>query len=171
MLKAQDILVLLKLAHQEPDWTFEGVAAELYLSPSTVHRSINRCRGAGLYEKAQKAVNRAALLEFLAHGAKYVFPPVWGGEARGIPTAWGAPPLSDRLSSSQENVPVWPYARGRARGLALKPLHPTVPRAATKDRQLFEALALFDAIRIGTARERALAVKELERRLGATILA
>lgn len=50
--------------------------------------------------------------------------------------------------------------------MALEPLHPVVPEVASRDPQLGEALALFDAIRIGKTRERALAVEELSRRLG-----
>jgi DNA-binding MarR family transcriptional regulator len=165
MPKPQDIVVLLKLSRQQPGWTFEKIAAELDLSPSAIHRSLNRAQKSGLYDSRRKAVNRAALLEFLAHGAKYVFPAVRQGEARGLPTAWAAAPLADLLSSAQENVPVWPHARGKVRGIALEPLHPVVPEAARRDRQLGELLALFDAIRIGNARERGLAVKELEKRL------
>jgi hypothetical protein len=169
VLKSQDIIVLLKLAGQESGWTFEKVAAELDLSPSAVHRSLDRAGRAGLYDASRRLVNRAPLLEFLAHGARYVFPAVWGGEARGFPTAWAAPPLADRLSSSRENVPVWPHALGKVRGIALEPLHPAVPEAARGDRQLGEALTLFDAIRIGNARERALAIQELGQRLDAHI--
>lgn len=169
MLKPQDIVVLLKLTGQQPGWTFEKVATELDLSPSAVHRSIDRAKQAGLYDARRKTVNRAALLEFLAHGARYVFPAVRQGEARGVPTAWAAAPMVDLLSSSQENAPVWPYALGKVRGIALEPLHPAVPEAAGRDRQLGEALALFDAIRIGNARERALAVEELAQRLDVPI--
>lgn len=171
MLKPQDIVVLLKLAGQQPGWTFEKVAVELDLSPSAVHRSLDRAKQADLYDSRHKTVNRAALLEFLVHGARYVFPAVRQGEARGIPTAWAAPPLADRLSFSQENIPVWPHALGKVRGIALEPLHPVVPEAAGRDRQLGEALALFDAIRIGNARERTLATEELGRRLDAPIAA
>lgn len=166
MLKPQDIVVLLKLAGQQPGWTFKRIAAELDTSPSAVHRSLDRAQQAGLYDSRRRAIKRAALLEFLVHGARYVFPAVRQGEARGIPTAWAAAPLAGRLSSSQENVPVWPHALGKVRGIALKPLHPAVPEAARRDEQLGELLALFDAIRIGSARERGLAVKELEQRLG-----
>lgn len=166
MLKPQDIVVLLKLAGQQPGWTFERIAAELDLSPSAVHRSLDRADRAGLYDRRQKRVNGIALLEFLAHGVKYVFPAIRQGEARGLPTAWAAPPLAGRLSFSRENVPVWPYALGKVRGIALEPLHSVVPEAASQDRQLGEALALVDAIRIGNARERALAVEELAHRLG-----
>jgi hypothetical protein len=171
MLKAQDIIVLLKLVDQQAGWTFEGVAVALDLSPSVVHRSLDRAKQAGLYNAGRRKVNRGALLEFLVHGARYVFPPVRQGEARGIPTAWAAPPLADRLSSSRENVPVWPYAGGKVRGIGLEPLHPVVPVAAGRDSRLGEALALFDAIRIGNARERALAEEELRRRLVESVAA
>jgi hypothetical protein len=167
MLKPQDIVVLLKLAGQQPCWTFEGIAAELDMSPSAVHRSLDRTQQAGLYSARRREVDRAALSEFLVHGARYVFPAVRQGEARGIPTAWAASPLVDRFSSSRKNVPVWPHALGKVRGIALEPLHSVVPEAARRDRQLGELLALFDAIRIGSARERGLAVNELEQRLGA----
>jgi hypothetical protein len=40
-----------------------------------------------------------------------------------------------------------------------------VPEAARQDERLWELLALVDAIRIGNARERSLAVRELKKRL------
>ncbi|HEV2791728.1 MAG TPA: hypothetical protein VGV69_10555 [Solirubrobacterales bacterium] len=168
MVKSQDILVLLKLAGHPPSWTFDSIGHELCLSASTVHRSLQRAAEAGLYDPKRRETVANALLEFLAHGLKYVFPPVWGGEARGRPTAWGAPPLSDELLSSG-NPPVWADAGGEARGIHLEPLHPSVPDAARKDRVLWELLSLVDAIRIGNARERALAVKKLEERLYAPL--
>jgi hypothetical protein len=47
----------------------------------------------------------------------------------------------------------------------LEPLYRSVPNAARADKQLYELLALVDAIRSGRARERELAVKELRSRL------
>jgi hypothetical protein len=167
VLKPQDIVVLSKLVGEPAEWTFEKLATDLDLSASSVHRSLDRARQAGLYDARRRAVNRAALLEFLVHGAKYVFPAVMHGEARGIPTAWAAPPLDKKLSSSRGNVPVWPFAKGKVRGIALEPLCPFVPEAASRDSQLAELLTLVDAIRIGNARERSLAGQALERRLDA----
>lgn len=166
MLKRQDLVVLMKLAGEKPDWTFQQVADEIDLSPSAIHRSLARAQEAGLYNPRRKKVNALGLFEFLAHGAQYVFPAVRSGEARGIPTAWAAPPLAERLSGSGKNAPVWPHALGKVRGIALEPLHPVVPRAALRDQKFAELLALFDAVRIGNARERGLAVKELRRHLG-----
>lgn len=165
MLKSQDIVVLLKLAVAEPGWTFLRIASELGLSPSVVHRSVERAEHSGLYDGVRRSVDRKALLEFLAHGAKYLFPPAMMGEARGFPTAWAAPPLASQLSSSRSNVPVWAHAMGPTRGIALAPIHATVPNAARKDPRLGELLALFDAIRIGNAREQKLATKLLAERL------
>jgi len=166
MLKAQDIVVLLKLAIQARGWTFQRVARELGLSSSVVHRSVERVAHAGLYRSSAKEPNRPALLEFLEHGIRYAFPPVWEGEARGTPTAWAAPPLSNELAQSGRNPPVWPDPRGSSRGIALKPLHPVVPAAARRDRELGELLALVDALRIGGARERNLAMRQLKKRIG-----
>jgi hypothetical protein len=165
MLKPQDLLVLLKLSEDLPSWTFDGVAHELGLPSSSVHRSAQRAAEAGLYDYRRRRVNYPALREFLVHGARYVFPPKWHGEARGLPTAWAAPPLAIQLVWSENNVPVWADALGKARGIALEPLHKAVPDAVRRDEELWELLALFDSIRVGAARERKLAADELERRL------
>lgn len=167
MLKPQDLLVVLKLSEDHPSWTFDSVAHELNLGSSSVHRSVQRAAEAGLYDYRRRAVNYPALREFLIHGARYVFPPRWHGEARGLPTAWAAPPLVDQIVSSGSNAPVWADPEGTVRGIALEPLHPAVPDAVRRDPDLWELLALFDSIRVGAARERKLAAEELERRLSA----
>jgi hypothetical protein len=57
---------------------------------------------------------------------------------------------------------------GPRRGIALAPVHTIVPNAARKDPKLGELLALFDAIRIGNAREQELATKLLAEHLDAS---
>jgi DNA-binding Lrp family transcriptional regulator len=166
VLRPQDILVLLKLVAWDRIWTFDQIAHELGLSASAVHRSVDRAAAAGLYRSSAKEVNRPALIEFLLHGIRYVFPPKWGGEARGIPTAWAARPLSNELSHSGSSPPVWPDPHGTVRGIALEPLHPAAPDAVRRDKELGLLLALVDALRIGGARERNLAAKQLKKRLG-----
>src|SRR2546430_1858256 len=110
-------------------------------------------------------VTRAALKEFLLHGAKYAFPPTFGASTRGLPTAYAAPPLMTLVSQPSEPPPVWPDPSGERRGIALYPLYPTVPQAARSDPRLYECLALFDALRGGAARERQLASELLSERL------
>ena len=114
-------------------------------------------------------VMKAALLEFLVHGIKYVFPARPGLLLRGMPTAHSAPPLAGRIISSEDDIYVWPYDNGTVRGQAIFPLYDKVPQAAEKDKALYELLALVDAIRAGQARERTIAASELEKRLGKTI--
>ena len=60
---------------------------------------------------------------------------------------------------------MWPDAEGTVRGEGLRPLYRSVPGAARRDPGLYELLALVDAIRSGRARERKIAVAELEARL------
>jgi hypothetical protein len=106
-----------------------------------------------------------AILEFLVHGLKYVFPVEHGPLTRGIATSYGAPPLSRFIVRSSEPIPVWPYAEGSVRGVAFEPLYRNVPVAALNDSGLYELLALTDALRNGRARERKLAEDHLRLRL------
>jgi len=108
--------------------------------------------------------NIQALEEFLIHGIKYAFPPERGGMTRGLPTAHAAEPLSHNLTQ-EDPAPVWPFDRGPKRGYAFMPLYKRAPEAALKDPDLYQLLALVDAIRDGTARERELAKRELSVRL------
>ena len=100
-------------------------------------------------------MNRQALLEFLVHGVRYVFPAILGAETQGIASAAGAPGLVGKLPAAA--AVVWPAAEGKARGLGLLPLYGAAPRAALKDGQLYRALALVDVLRLGQVRERHLA--------------
>ena len=120
---------------------------------------------AGLLDALSRRVNVAQGEEFLVHGVKYVFPAVLGGETRGIPTAWAAPPLAEQLAPSNDLPPVWPDPRGDIRGIALEPLHDSAPEIARRDPALAERLALIDAIRLGDPRIRGLATKLLHERL------
>jgi hypothetical protein len=165
-LKSQDVLVLLKLsAHQDRPWSYPALGIELGMSSSEVHAAIKRATEGGLFHMAKRAVNRNALLEFLVHGLKYVFPASRQGLTRGMPTSHAAAPLKSHFRGSDEFPPVWPDAEGPVRGEGLEPLYKSVPRAARADAQLYEWLALVDAVRAGRARERELAVKELRSRL------
>jgi hypothetical protein len=51
------------------------------------------------------------------------------------------------------------------RGVALTPLYSSAPAAAARSPALYESLALFDALRMGNARECALALNLFEARL------
>jgi len=57
---------------------------------------------------------------------------------------------------------VWPHPNGTVRFIGVEPLHPSVPFAAMQDERLYELLALFDALRVGKARERNMALRRLQ---------
>ena len=169
ILKPQDIVILLKLLVLKDGWTYQRLAVDLSISQSEVHAGIKRAVAAGLMSAAATSSGRpirTALLEFLIHGVKYAFPAERGSLTRGMPTGYAAPPLNAVIVAPNEPPPVWPDEEGVVRGYAFTPLYPSVPAAAKRDQNLYEMLALVDAIRDGRARERQLAAKELERRLG-----
>lgn len=158
----QDVLVMVKLAvSARPEWTFNSMAHELGMSPSMAHSAVKRATQARLYDPNQRMPRRKALEEFLIHGVKYAFPPDLGSATRGVPTAWASPSLQGQLVQDEGEVYVWPHPKGEHRGIELSPLYKSVPEIALKDHNLYVALCLLDAIRIGRAREYKLAVEML----------
>ena len=167
-LKAQDVYVLLALAAWgQKGLTYPEFAAFAGLSMSEAHAALRRCEQARLLAFADRrpSIIKPNFKEFLFHGARYAFPPVRGTMLAGIPTAYAAPPLDQLIAPSADPPPVWPHAEGSVRGIAFVPLYPTAPAAALRNARLYENLALFDALRSGSARERTLAQKLLEERL------
>jgi len=174
-MKAQDILIALKIQslHDQqadaasPSWSQRLLAEETGVSLSQVNAACRRLEEVGLLSPGSHEIVRSALLEFLVHGLKFVFPVVTGEVVRGMPTGYAADPLKGHfLASEGEPIPVWPDANGTARGMTLRPIYRSVPKAAKKDKQLYEYLVLIDAIRGGRARERNKAIEILTKRLG-----
>lgn len=155
-----DIVILLKIAAKgNSNWLNKDLAIELGISASEVSESLNRSWLAGFLDETKKKLFRNALLEFLCHGLKYVFPQKPGELVKGIPTAHSAPIASSTFISDTSFV--WPYPQGPVRGQAIQPLYLTVPKAAEQDAYLYDLLALCDMLRVGRAREVMFAVERL----------
>ncbi len=171
VLRPQDLLVLLRLSlGRDPAPTYAVLGAELGLTASECHACVERAVVAQLMRKdaaGKPAVIRDALRAFVTQGARYSFPATRGGMTRGVPTSHAAAPLKDQIVAGAEPPPVWPYKNGHLRGVAFYPLYPSVPAAAERNPALGELLALFDALRGGSARERGLAQAILVERLSA----
>ena len=167
-LKPQDLAVALKLFLLRGEQiSYAALAKAMRLSPYEAHAAVQRLGAARLVVAGVEGheLARGALKEFLVHGARYAFPPVIGEPTIGVPTAHGAAPLDAHFARGSDRPPVWPHPHGSVRGNVLLPLYPKLPEAALDDPELYELLALFDALRIGQARERKLAVELIEDRL------
>lgn len=171
MLKPQDVYVVLKIvADKSVRAPYSQLAGELGMSPSEVHACVKRAQQARLLHgpELHDRPNLAGLEEFLVHGLKYVFPAKRGALTRGVATSYAAEPLRSVIAPGKEPVPVWPYERGKQRGISFDPLYKTAPGAALRDQPFYALLALTDALRDGRSRERAYAEAELHRRLSRT---
>lgn len=170
ILKPQDLLVVLKMLAKGRDgeWTYNGLAMELGMSPSEVHAGVKRALRARLARAGEEGrpalpVMRS-LEEFVFYGVPYVFVADQGGETRGVPTAWASPLVSRHFAGSDSSPPVWPHPEGIVRGYEVSPLYRAAPGAALRDNRLHDLLALVDVFRIGRAREVKMA-RELFREL------
>lgn len=168
VLKPQDFYLLLALAAcRDQGTTYPELAAFAGLSMSEVHGALKRAEAARLlfFEAKRPRILLPAFKEFLFHGARYAFPVARGSMVAGVPTAHAAPPLNAQIAPSADPAPVWPSIDGSVRGMAFIPIYPSAPAAALHSPALYENLALFDALRAGNARERALAQDLFEARL------
>lgn len=174
MLKAQDVLVVLKLASLAPGeaTSFASLADSLSMSASEVFAATRRASASRLLTEQPSPASGIAryrpsapnLREFLLGGLRYVFPAEPGKPARGFCTSHSAPPLSARFGRTANELPlVWPHADGDTRGYAIKPLYRSAPDAARRDPRLYAWLALADALRAGDARVRSEAAMEIEK--------
>ncbi len=171
VLRPQDLMVLLHLAlvgDEDDAPGYAALAADLGLTASEAHAAIERTAAAQLAVKdrfGRPRVRLEALRLFVQHGARYCFPATRGPLTRGVPTGYAAAPLKALIrAAAGEPPPVWPDKNGAVRGETLYPLYPTAPQAALRNPALHELLSLFDAVRAGSTRERALAIQLLDER-------
>jgi len=151
-------------------------AASVALSvqePTAIYRVARRKRLRADASAGEEAQSNAAtadnpvrphskqLAEFALHGARYAFAADKTPSTIGVPTSHSAPAFAGVFAPGSEDF-VWPHPNGTKRGVGVEPLHPSVPFAAMQDAKLYEMLALFDALRVGRARERGMALERLQ---------
>lgn len=171
MLKPQDCMILVKLlANPMADWSQRDMAKMLCISLAEVNAGIKRLQDAGLLRKDKQGKlypNIHAAEEFLVSGIKFFFPGKLGEYTRGIPTGVAAPIFHGKIALGNDPIPVWPEAIGENRGVALDPIHPSIPKSLREnpDNIFYEIFVLIDVIRTGRPREREMAEKLLKERL------
>jgi hypothetical protein len=157
-LKPQDLAILFKLVALSGKWLpYQEMAKQMYLSQFETHAAMQRliaCRLARAAENGSVRPIMQVLHSFVFYGAAYVYPAVRTEITIGFPTAYGAAPMKEHVLYADEFPPVWPHAEGSVRGPGLLPLYANAPLAARDDGNLSQLMTLFDALRIGQARER-----------------
>ena len=159
-MRPHDVVVLLKIICSDKNWLSKDLAAGLYISNSEISESLNRSMIAKLISPDKRVVFKTALYNFIEHGLKFVFPAEPGPILRGLPTAHSAPILKDFFVTDEQYV--WPDAGGKVKGQAIVPLYPNQVLAVKDDEQLYDMLALIDAIRVGKVREQKKALELLK---------
>ena len=164
MLKASDIYVLSGLLANDGDWTYRSLADRLHVPHPVVQRALSRAEAANLYSAEQRGVHVSHFEEFSVHALRFLAPAQLGALVPGVPAA--AEPMASAIRlSGDEPPPVWPYARGRVRGQAIKPLHSAAPEAVEDWPQLGEILVVLDNLRAGDPRVRKVAEDFLSKML------
>ena len=165
ILKPQDTLLVLKY------WSMKGqglrmsvreLAESIKVSIGEISKSTKRLTSAHLVVEREGRVNTetGALQEWFCYGVRHAYPVESIGFGRGMPTAWNCPRVRTDIMPPEPPV-VWSVSGGSVEGMMIKPIHESVPFAASNDELLYEALSLVEAIRLGKPRELAIAREEL----------
>ena len=160
MIRPSDAYVLLGVAASGRRLPLRVLAERLHVTLPQVQRSLGRLAEAELVVPELRVARLPNVEEFVVHALRYLAPGRLGAVTAGVPAAWAAAPLQSRIVSS-EPAPVWPSARGSARGPALEPLHRAAVDAVRDDARLADLLAVADCLRTSDRRVR----REAERLL------
>ena len=160
-----DIVVALQLTIT-PEVIYAALAESVGISVSEAHSSVSRLKLAAFLRPEKRAVATSSLIDFLKYGLRYSFPPHFGRQVVGVPTAHSAPSLSRRLTTTEPLV--WPHADGTLLGMSLIPLCSSAPKFVASNPPLYELLTLVDSLRIGQSLERNLAEQGLREKFEAT---
>ncbi len=165
ILKPQDTLLLIKywsLKQQGEARNVRGIAEAIGISPGEISKGTQRLVASHLVVERSGDIfaETGAMLEWLSYGVRYAYPYESIGFGRGMATSWNCPALKSEVVSP---VPawVWQTVGGDTEGLLVKPVHQSVPLAASRDIFLYQVMSLVEAIRGGKPRELAIARKLL----------
>jgi len=164
--KSQDAVVALALSVLSRDkrerMPYAHLAGLLGMSGSEAFKATQRLVLSGLVEPSGWRPLSERLWNYLVHGVPHAFPGRLGGATRGVPTAWAAEPVLKYMPQGSDLPPIWASPDGVVRGYAVEPLLPPAPEAIKNLPLLYEPLALVDGLRVGRARDRAIASVRLK---------
>ncbi|MES9854000.1 MAG: hypothetical protein ABW170_19475 [Candidatus Thiodiazotropha sp. L084R] len=160
-LKPQDSLLVLKywsLKRSGGEASVRGISEAIGISASEVSKGAKRLMAAHLVVERSGSVfaETGSLVEWLCYGVRYAYPQESIGYGRGMATSWNCPLLDSDMTPPVPPI-VWPASGGESEGALIKPIHDSVPLAASRDNNLYPALSLLEAIRGAKPRELAIA--------------
>lgn len=168
----EDIAVLVALAaHQE--WGEVRQQLLTCLPEERLTASVARLGKSRLCLPTAQRVARSTLVELLIHGVPFLFPPSFGEQGLGVPTAWSDPRViaGMGLVVPAHQAVVWPLEDRRrswveekrvlVEGQFLEPLAPWVSTLAVQDEPFHWLMSLAECLRAGRARERNWASQQL----------
>jgi hypothetical protein len=161
-LRPSDIVIACQLTITN-DMPFARLASETGISVGECHNAVRRLGAASLLNPVARRPASEILVRFLVNGVPYAFPAQVGAAVIGVPTALSAPVFSAHVTA--EDPYVWPDLDGTMQGLALTPLFARAAELPSRNPELYDLLAIVDALRVGQVREKKLAEELLQRRL------
>ena len=112
-------------------------------------------------------INKRGFFHLVIYSFQYFFPAELKSMDFGLPTAFSKEGLNSLLAYSSPVPYIWPIQTYKSiSGIAVEPMHKSIPYAAIEDNYLYEIFAIIDIFRIGSPREKHIAEKLFSEILG-----
>ena len=112
-------------------------------------------------------INKRGFFHLVIYSFQYFFPAELKSMDFGLPTAFSKEGLNSLLAYSSPVPYIWPIQTYKSiSGIAVEPMHKSIPYAEIEDNYLYEIFAIIDIFRIGSPREKHIAEKLFSEILG-----
>ena len=105
-------------------------------------------------------INKRGFFHLVIYSFQYFFPAELKSMDFGLPTAFSKEGPNSLLAYSSPVPYIWPIQTYKSiSGIAVEPMHKSIPYAAINDEYLYEIFAIIDIFRMGSPREKHIAEK------------
>jgi hypothetical protein len=146
VIKPQDIVILGKLLSEKvwPSQTEIGIS--LKLSQAEVSHALKTLGYVGLINLPTKKINKLAVIEFITHALKYLYPIEKSGTGRGILIGPSSSIFKGRVHSDEYSY-IWPDPNGESKGIIVNPLIPQLTASIMENKILYNFLNIVEIFR------------------------
>ena len=123
VIKPQDIVILGKLISEKVWPSQKEIGDSLKLSQAEISHALKTMDQIGLINLTTKKINKLAVMEFITHGLKYLYPIEKKGTGRGILIGPSSSTFKGKVQSDEYNY-IWPDPNGESKGIVVTPLLP-----------------------------------------------
>lgn len=162
IIKPQDVVILGKILSEKVWPSQKEIGDSLKISQAEISHALKTLDQIGLINLSTKKINQLAVIEFITHALKFIYPIEKKGTGRGILIGPSSLTFKGKVQPDEYNY-IWPDPNGESKGIIVTPLIPELSSCVKENEKLFTYLNVIEIFRgLGGVRYRQEAQKILK---------